>query len=47
MWLDKRLEREEELQRAAAWKTMYLLELSQILQVCQELPVRKVTEINV
>ena len=44
-WLRRPLEGEEELLLAAGRETMYLLELSHILQVGLELPVRRVTEI--
>ena len=45
MWLTRPLEREEELLMAAARETIYLLELSNILRVGLELPVRTLTEI--
>ena len=43
-WLARPLEREEELLMAAARETIYLVELSHILQVGLELPVRKATK---
>ena len=45
MWLRRPLEGEEELLLAAARETIYLLELSRILQLGLELPVRRATEI--
>ena len=43
MWLRRPLEGEEELLLAAALETVYLLELSHILQVGLELPVKRAT----